>query len=126
MSETRPTTPPGWPRDLPGPASGEEFESRVAGWLLERCPAEVRGSFVVRRHPAALAHVALHHSRAAVAGQREAYRSARRELVDAVPADAMAGVLHDLEGVGHELVRTLREVTLVAEAIAGRQWRERL
>jgi hypothetical protein len=115
--------PPGWPSDLP-PAVADEFEARVGGWLLDRCPPEVRASFTIRRHPIALAHVAAAHCEAVVAGQREAYRSARRELAESLPAEAVAGVLTDLEAVGHALVRNLREVHLVAEALAGRVWRE--
>lgn len=120
------TAPPGWPGDLPGPDTGEAFESRVVGWLLDRCPPEVRLRFVLRRHPLALAHVAQHHCDAVVGGQREAYRAARRDLVEVLPADALAGVLSDLEAVGHEVVRNQREVRLVAEALAGRRWRAKL
>lgn len=118
--------PPGWPRDLPGPATGQAFESRVVGWLLDRCPSEVRGTTELRRQPAALALLAVAHSGAVVAGQREAYRSARRELAVQLPAAALEAVLLDLEGVGHECVRTQREVGLVAEALAGRVWRAKL
>jgi hypothetical protein len=117
--------PAGWPADLPPPTT-EEFEEAVAGWLLDRCPPEARQSFTIRRHPLALAHVAARHSEAVVAGQREAYRAARRELAERLPAQALAGVLTDLEGIGHELVGTLREVRLVCDALQGRVWRPKL
>ena len=98
----------------------------MTGWLLDRCPPEARQSFTIRRHPLALAHVAAHHSEAVVAGQREAYRAARRELAGQLPAQSLAGVLTDLEGIGHDVVGTLREVRLVCEALQGRVWRPRL
>lgn len=126
MEQQPSATPPGWPADLPGPGAAEAFEARVVPWLLDRCPPEVRQRFVLRRHPAALAHVAQAHCAAAVAGQREAYRSARRELSQVLAPEAMAAVMSDLEAIGHELVRNQREVDLVAEALGGRVWRERL
>ena len=117
--------PPGWPSDLPPPGT-DAFGARVSGWLLDRCPPEVRGSLVMRRYPLALAHVALRHTEATVAGQREAYRSARRELAEALPPEALAGVLADLEAIGHTTVGQLREVRLVGEALQGTVWREKL
>lgn len=117
--------PPGWPSDLPPPGT-EEFAAKVSGWLLDRCPPEVRSSFTIRRHPVALAHVAARHSESVVSGQREAYRSARRELVDLLPTEALAGVLTDLEAIGHDAVRTAREVQIVAEALHGAVWRPKL
>ena len=117
--------PPGWPEGLPPPDT-EEFSARVSGWLLDRCPPEFRATFTVRRHPAALAHVALYHSKATVAGQREAYRSARRVLAGELSADALRGVLSDLEATGHEVVGTLREVELVVAAMRGEEWRPKL
>ena len=121
----RPGAPPGWPSDLPAPTA-PEFGARVSGWLLDRCPPEIRGTATIRHHPPALAHVSLRHCEAVAAGQREAYRSARRQLADAIPPEALAGVLADLEAVGHQTVGTLREVRLVAEALDGAVWRPRL
>lgn len=98
----------------------------MVGWLLDRCPPEVRATAELRRQPAALALLAVAHTGAVVVGQRDAYRSARRELAAMLPAAALDAVLLDLEGVGHECVRTQREVGLVAEALAGRVWRAKL
>ncbi len=117
--------PPGWPADL-APPTTEEFAARVSGWLLDRCPPQFRSTFTVRRHPIVLAHVALHHSDAVVAAQRETYRSARRELSDHLPADVLAGVLTDFEAVGHQVVGSAREVRLVWEALQGAVWRPKL
>ena len=117
--------PPGWPADLPPPGT-EAFGERVSGWLLDRCAPEVRSAFMVRRHPLALAHVAVAHAEALVAGQREAYRSARRELADALPPEALDAVLADLEAIGHTAVGQLREVRLVSDALQGTVWRARL
>ena len=118
-------TPPGWPPDLPGPAH-PEFPHRVSGWLLDRCPPEARQAPALRRHPQALAHLAGHTAAAAVAGQRAAYTAARRELTDALGPDAIAAVLVDFEALGHAAVAAQREVGLVAEALQGRVWREKL
>ena len=118
-------TPPGWPADLPGPAH-PEFGQRVTGWLLDRCPPEARQAPALRRHPLALAHLAGHCADAAVAGQRAAYTAARRELTEALGPDAIAAVLVDLEALGHDAVAAQREVGLVAEALQGRVWREKL
>jgi len=117
--------PPGWPEDLPPPDT-EAFSAKVSGWLLDRCPPQFRATFTVRRHPSALAHVALYHSKATVAGQREAYRAARRLLAEQLSADALSGVLADLEATGHEVVSTLREVELVVEAMHGERWQPKL
>lgn len=119
-------TPPGWPADLPPPNAPEAFAAKVVDWLLDRCPPEFRRRSALRRYPLALAHAAVASCEAAVAGQREAYRSARRELADPLGPEALAAVMIDLEAVGHELVRNQREVALVAEALTGRVWRERL
>jgi hypothetical protein len=120
-----PGIPPGWPADLPPPGA-PEFAERVSGWLLDRCAPEVRAARTIRAHPVALAHVALRQSEAMVAGQREAYRAARRELADEVAPAAMEAILTDLEAIGHALVSGQREVRLVAEALHGAVWRERL
>jgi hypothetical protein len=117
--------PPGWPSDLPPPGTAA-FAERVSGWLLDRCAPEVRSARAVRRYPVALAHVAVAHLEALVAGQREAYRSARRDLTDTLPPDALAAVLADLEAIGHTAVGQLREVRLVADALQGTVWREKL
>ncbi len=117
--------PPGWPADLPPPGS-REFAARVTPWLLDRCAPEMRGAPTIRSNPAALALVALLHCEAVVAGQREAYRSVRRRLAESLPPEAVEGVLRDLEAVGHDLVGTLREVTLVTDALAGTVWRPKL
>lgn len=120
-----PVAPPGWPSDLPGPGT-DAFTDKVGGWLLDRCAPEVRSAFALRRYPLALAHVAVAHGEALVAGQREAYRSARRELTEHLPPDGMTAVLTDLEALGHQSVGQLREVRLVTEALHGTVWRERL
>lgn len=119
------TTPPGWPRDLDPPGS-PEFESRVTGWLLDRGPAGLRGFAVLRRHPRALVLVVVDHCRATVEGLRESYAGARRELVDELAPRALDEVLAALESQGARAVETVREVSLVADALSGRKWTPRL
>ena len=61
-----------------------------------------------------------------MAGQRAAYTAARRELTESLGPDAIAAVLVDLEALGHAAVAAQREVGLVAEALQGRVWRDKL
>ncbi|MCB0916999.1 MAG: hypothetical protein KDC39_00350 [Actinobacteria bacterium] len=117
--------PPGWPRDLP-PAASAEFEHKVAGWLLDRAPMNLRGDPIWRQEPRALALVTRLHAEATVVGLRSAYSSARRELSDVVDSDHLPGVMSGLERAGAEAVSTVREVKMVEEALAGRTWRRKL
>ena len=120
-----PAAPTGWPRDLDPPETAG-FESSVVGWLLDRCPPEYRAHEVLRRHPRALARLAVHHCEATLEGARAAYATCRRELQGAVPPDVMPEVLASLEAEGARIASTLREVRLVDEALAGTRWRPRL
>ncbi|MCH9816067.1 MAG: hypothetical protein K0U64_06385 [Actinomycetia bacterium] len=117
--------PVGWPADLP-PAFAEEFAHRVVGWLLDRGPAGLRGRRVWRQEPAALALVTKTHCEQELAGLRTSYASARRELDDQLSPEAVDLVLVALEAAGAEAAETLRQVSLVAEALAGKRWRARL
>jgi hypothetical protein len=117
--------PMGWPRDLIGPEA-DGFDEAVVNWLLDRCPPEYRSYEVLRRQPRALSRLAVHHCEATLTGARAAYASARRELSDAVPPQALPDVLAAIEAEGARLAATLREVNLVDEALAGMRWRPRL
>ena len=119
------STPPGWPKDLCDPAD-PAFEERVVGWLLDRCPPEYRAHEVFRRHPAVLAHVALHAAIGARDGARSAYSGVRRDLADVATPEVIEAALRAVEKVGAYLVSSVREVELVTEAVKGRRWRLRL
>ena len=121
----QPVTPPGWPADLP-PAFLDEFGDRVSDWLLDRGPLGLRERRVWRRQPRALAMVVNNHQVRVLAGLRESYSAARRELADVVPSDELERVLLALEAAGAEATESARQVSLVVEALAGKHWRRRL
>jgi hypothetical protein len=74
---------------------------------------------VLRRHPLALAAMAIHHTRACVVGAREGYRTARTELGNALPPHALDAVLAAYRAEGRRLVATAQAVGLVARALRG-------
>lgn len=103
-----------------------EFGDRVGGWLLDRGPVGLRESRVWHRQPRALAMVVKTHQEKVLAGLRESYSAARRELVEVVVPAELDRVLLALEAVGSEAAETHRQVKLVDEALAGKHWRRRL
>lgn len=111
--------PPGWPRDLP-PAGTGEFEARVAGWLLDRGPADLRAS-ALRTMPLALARVVAHVIAGELDGVRAAYAAARVELGAFLGPDELATVQSALEAQGARLLAAQREVGLVESALRGGQ-----
>lgn len=117
--------PPGWPpRVRPPGATG--WQGDVAGWLLDQCPPEYRGHPVLRRHPAVLAWLAELHVRAELAAMREAYRHARVEMDELLPAGSLEALLVCLEREGMRLRGVERSVGLVREALDGQVFVPRL
>jgi len=110
--------PPGWPSGVHPPGT-EDFERTAQAWLLDTVPADYRLHGVLRRYPLALAAMAIHHTRACVAGAREGYRTARTELGTAIPPHALDAVLAAYRAEGQRLVATARAVELVARALRG-------
>jgi len=107
--------PAGWPRDLPVGGS-EEFEDKVAGWLLDRGPADLRQS-PLRTLPLALARVVGYVVQGELDGVRNAYASARVDLGGLLTPDQVAVVQAALESEGARLLHVQREVGLVEEAL---------
>jgi hypothetical protein len=107
--------PAGWPRDLPPPGTGE-FDDRVCGWLLDRGPADLRGT-ALRSMPIALARVVAHSVEASLTGMRAAYASARVELGEYLTPDEVATAQTAMEAEGARLLQVQREVRLVEEAL---------
>jgi hypothetical protein len=110
--------PPGWPAGVHPPGT-EDFERTAQAWLLDTVPADYRLHGVLRRYPLALAAMAIHHTRACVAGAREGYRTARTELGNALPPHALDAVLAAYRAEGRRLVATAQAVGLVARALRG-------
>ena len=110
--------PPGWPTGVHPPGS-QDFERTAVAWLLDVVPPDYRLYGVLRRYPVALATLAGHHIRACVEGARQGYRTARTQLSEALPAQALDAVLAAYRTEGGRLVETARAVDLVERALRG-------
>jgi hypothetical protein len=117
--------PPGWPTGVHPPGS-EGFEETAIAWLFEVVPPDFRLHGVLRRHPAALAAMARHHTAACVEGARQGYRTARTELGEAVPPHAIDAVLSAYRTEGLRLAATVKAVELIERAIRGERFTARL
>jgi hypothetical protein len=110
--------PPGWPTGVHPPGS-DDFEATAVTWLLEVVPPDYRLHGVLRRHPAALAAMARHHTRACVEGARTGYRTVRSELAEELPPHAVDALLTAYRTEGRRLAAIARAVELVERAIRG-------
>ena len=114
-------TPPGWPTGVHPPGS-EGFQETAIAWLFDVVPPDFRLHGVLRRHPAALAAMARHHTAACVEGARQGYRSARAELAARVPPHAVDAVLSAYRAEGRRLAETAKAVELVERALHGERF----
>ncbi len=119
------TGPPGWPAAVP-PPDAEGWRVPATAWLLDHCPSDYRRYAAWRRHPVALAWVAVHHLDAQLGAMRTAYREVRVDLGELIGPEAVADVLADLEAEGVRLLAARRGAGLVLEAMQGRQFIPRL
>lgn len=117
--------PPGWPDAVPPPES-PGWQVPATSWLLDHCPPDYRGYAGWRRYPVALAWVATRHIEAQLVAMRQAYREARVELDDLVPADGLAQILADLESEGVRLLAAKRSAGLLYDALQGKRYVPRL
>lgn len=122
---TAQASPPGWPPELPPPGT-EEFAERVVPWLLDLAPPEFRGHPVLRKHPRVLGWAVDRYLEGEVQALRGAYAQARATFHDQLDAMAIEEVLVALELEGVRLTKSVRQVGLVNDALAGLQWRRRL
>jgi hypothetical protein len=118
-------TPPGWPTGVHPPGS-ERFQETAIAWLFEVVPPDFRLHGVLRRHPAALAAMARHHTAACVEGARQGYRTARTELAETVPPHAVDAVLAAYRTEGRRLAATAKAVELVERAMHGERFTAKL
>lgn len=95
-------------------------------WLLDQCPAEYRSYPVWRRHPEALAWIAARHVAGEVEAMRSAYRVARVELGEVLPAEAVPQVVQALEAEGLRLRAVAHAADLVWQAMSGTRFVPRL
>jgi len=110
--------PPGWPTGVHPPGS-EDFQTTAVAWLLDVVPPDFRLHGVFRRHPAALAAMARHHTQACVEGARAGYRTTRTELGETIPPHAIDAVLTAYRTEGRRLAANARAVVLVERALHG-------
>ena len=96
------------------------------GWLFDLCPAEYRAHEVLRRYPLVLARFADGHVRAGVEAAREGLRTLRADLAGTLPPEVLDAAVGAYEREGRRLVRTGRQVALVAAALRGERWVPRL
>ncbi len=120
-----PPLPPGWPSEV-RPPDAPDWERSAVAFLLDQCPPGYRAHEVLRRHPVALARLAGEHVEASVVAGRHGLATARAELHDLLPVEAVEAVVAAYEREGARLVRLSREVGLVAAALRGERYVPRL
>ncbi|HVU74746.1 MAG TPA: hypothetical protein VHE83_17420 [Mycobacteriales bacterium] len=104
-----------WPPGLPPPTTAGWGEPAVS-WLLDVVPGEHRSYEVLRRHPVALARLALAQVEAELAAGRDGAATARRDLADLLPAQAIEDVLAVYEREQARLTALMRSVRAVDAA----------
>ena len=108
--------PPGWPAVVRPPNSPGWVRSALS-FLLDCCPPDYRGYPVLLRHPVVLARFAREFASSQLAATRTNLAGARPDLagwVDTATVDAAVAVLHAEEA---RMVRQVRAVSLVEEAL---------
>ncbi len=119
------SVPAGWPAQV-RPPGAPDWERSAVSWLLDLCPPDYRGHAVVTRYPVVLAWLAGHHVEGQLQATRRALASARTELADAVPPQALREALEAVETELAQLVATHRGLALVAQALGGVRFVPRL
>ena len=117
--------PAGWPAQV-RPPGAQDWERTAIGWLFDLCPPDYRAYDVLRRHPVVLARFAAMQVSAGVEAARSGLATARAELRDVVPAEAVEAAVAAYEREGARLVAVGRAVTLVDAALRGRRFPARL
>lgn len=108
------------------PPGTPEFDQRVTGWLFDLCPPRYRDHAVLRRRPAVLAWLAERHIESQVTVVADAAAAARSELAGTVEPGAVEAALEALGAERALLAADLRAVRLVAHAVAGGRFVDRL
>ena len=119
------TAPPGWPDQVRPPAA-PDWEQTAVAWLFDQCPPDYRAYDVLRRYPVVLARFAASCLDGAVAAAADGLRTARAELRDQVPPEAVEAAVAAYEREGNRLQAARRAVDLVERALRGERWVPRL
>lgn len=107
-----------WPPLVPHPGTSG-WSRRAVIWMLSLAPPGYYDDAALwHEHPAALAQVAAHHLKACLDGARGGYRVVRTELEASIPPYAVDGVLAAYRADGARLHCELRQLELVARALA--------
>lgn len=117
--------PPGWPASVP-PAGAPGWTRAASAWLFDLCPPDYRAYDVLRAHPLVLARLADEHLRAAIEAAHHGLATARADLRDLVPPEAVAAALTMYEREGARLAATRRSVDVVGRALRGERYVPRL
>ena len=117
--------PPGWPAEV-RPPGAPDWERTAVAWLYDQCPPDYRAHEVLRRHPVVLARFAVGHLKSAVDAARTGLGTARADLRDLIPPEAVDAAITAYEVEGARLVKALRAAELVEEALRGRRFAKRL
>ncbi|MFI6295799.1 hypothetical protein ACIBEJ_29670 [Nonomuraea sp. NPDC050790] len=110
--------PPEWPAEV-RPPSVPDWETSAVAWLLDAVPPDYRAHEVLRRHPIALARMAVHHVNSAIEAARAGYRGAAVDLKGHLPPHAVEAVLDVYREEGPRLVRLSRAIDAVERALRG-------
>jgi hypothetical protein len=119
------TAPPGWPAPV-RPPEAPDWERTAVAWLFDQCPPDYRAYDVLRRYPVVLARFAASCLDGAVEAAAAGLRTARAELRDQVPPEAVEAAVAAYEREGNRLKSARRAVDLVERALRGERWVPRL
>ena len=117
--------PPGWPEGVRPPHT-DGWEDTAAAFLLDCCPADYRRYQLLRRHPVVLARFAGTFVNAQVQAGRDGLGGVRVSLAELVPPEVVTEAVDVWSQQQAWLVRVQREVTLVEEALRGKNWERKM
>jgi hypothetical protein len=117
--------PPGWPSSVP-PAGAPGWQRAASAWLFDLCPHDYRAYDVLRAHPIVLARLADEHLHVAIEAARHGLATARADLRDLIPPEAVAGTLTMYERECARLTAVRRSVDVVGRALRGERYVPRL
>jgi len=121
----RTAVPPGWPTDVHPPAA-PDWERTAVAWLFDQCPPDYRVYDVLRRYPVVLARFAATNLDGAISAAESGLATARAELRDRAPPEAVEAAVSAYEREAHRLRTARRAVDLVERALRGERWAPRL
>ncbi len=117
--------PPGWPERV-RPPGASDWERTAIEFLLDCCPSDYRRYRLLRRHPVVLAMFATVFVEAQVAASRDGLAGVRVGLADFVEPEVIGEAVEVWSQQQAWLARLRREVSMVGEALRGRQFVRRL